>query len=76
MAQVQAPDAVAQAVVSHWPETVASDQAERAAAMVIGPGLGNDSQRLAEAEALLQQLPARCIHLGRVFLGLEIEQRM
>ncbi|GAA4911920.1 NAD(P)H-hydrate dehydratase [Nesterenkonia rhizosphaerae] len=55
MAQVQAPDAVAQAVVSSWPETVASDQAERAAAMVIGPGLGNDSQRLAEAEALLQQ---------------------
>lgn len=55
MAQVQAPDAVAQAVVSHWPETVASDQAERAAAMVIGPGLGDDSQRLAQAEALLQQ---------------------
>ncbi|WP_049897432.1 NAD(P)H-hydrate dehydratase [Nesterenkonia massiliensis] len=55
MAQVQAPDAVAQAVVNHWPETVASNQAERAAAMVIGPGLGDDSQRLAQAEALLQQ---------------------
>lgn len=59
MVTVVAPESVRRHVVAAWPETVGADPGRpaglgRAGAAVIGPGLGDEPQRLSEAEAALE----------------------
>lgn len=61
MVTVVAPESVRRHVVAAWPETVGADPGRpaglgRAGAAVIGPGLGDEPQRLSEAEAALESV--------------------
>lgn len=68
MATLQAPEATRSHVIAAQPHVVGAHRAatngtgssaSRADAVVIGPGLGDDPQRLAEGEALLEQALAQ-----------------
>lgn len=60
MVTLVAPETVREHVIAAWPETLgvepdAQGSQPRTDASVIGPGLGNDPQRLNEAQAALEQ---------------------
>ncbi|NLS09098.1 NAD(P)H-hydrate dehydratase [Nesterenkonia sp. MY13] len=66
MVTLQAPASVSHQVLSRWPEVVSTPAGqsvpavEKAAAVVIGPGIGAGETRLAEAEGVLEQ----CLETG------------
>ena len=68
MVTLAAPEAVRRQVLAAWPETLGAEpdsrDRQRADAVVIGPGLGNDPQRLDQAQTALQQArenDSRCV---------------